>query len=107
MHRIHVRTGVIEVPSVDTYDERPTHDVFVIPTGPGEEIVEIETFDMGYSFPAAGEARRKPRMRRWRFRAVSVETVDPNLGPTDYDIVVDAEELPQLPSSLVDPHAGT
>lgn len=95
MHRIHVRTGIIEVPPVDQYDERPTHDVFVIPTGPGEEIVEIETFDMGYTVPPPAPVgqKRYRHKRRWRFRAVSVERVD---VPTDSDVVVDIDDADEV-----------
>lgn len=98
MHRIHVRTGYVEVPGVPPNHQRPTHDQFIIPTGENEQVVELEMFDLGYSEPGGNwtGSEFKARMKRWRFRAVSVEQVD---GPLESDVVVEYDEVTE--SSLL------
>jgi hypothetical protein len=93
MHRIHVRTGYIEVPPVTPYDERPTHDQFIIPTGPNEEVVDLEVLEAGYAEPPQpfDELPRKVRMKRWRFRAVSVEKIDVHDVDSGDDIIIDVD----------------
>jgi hypothetical protein len=94
MHRIHVRTGVVDVPGLPPEIDHPTHDVFVIPTGPGEEVVEIDVLDHGWApadyDPVTSKRLHTRRKRRWRFRAVSVEKIEDTL---DTDIIVDYDDL--------------
>jgi hypothetical protein len=96
MHRIHVRTGFVEVPGVEPGDERPTHDQFIIPTGDNEEVVELEVFDLGPVYRENPAAKFNPRVpanlksNRWRFRAVSVERISE--ASIDSDIVIEVDQ---------------
>lgn len=92
MHKIHVRTGTIEVPGVSPGDVRPTHDQFIIPTGPNEEVVELEVLEAGWAEPPQGlkEFPRRQRKKIWRFRAVSVEPIE---GAEDGDVIIEYEDL--------------
>lgn len=92
MHKIHVRTGSIEVPGLMPGDVRPTHDQFIIPTGPNEEVVELELLEAGWAEPPQQlkDFPRRQRKKLWRFRAVSVERID---GPEEGDVVIEYDAL--------------
>ena len=95
MHKIHVRTGVIDLPYVTARDTKATHDQFILPTGDGETVVELEMFDTGWApgHPKAPWDKRRAferPLKRWRFRVVSYEQIDNAL---DSDIIVSEVEI--------------